>query len=172
MRYIIFSVLVGFSGVGFAHEGHGHHHDSHAEHHQVVDHSQDFAEATEAKQVRIEQCWVRLLPADIPSAGYFVIHNESDVDLELIAGATPSYQQVMLHETIEHEGMAKMVMADKIVIPAQSLLEFKPGGLHAMYEQPTGVLQVGDVMDMTLLFSNQKKATATCKVNSAKARSY
>lgn len=173
MRYFILAALMGgFSGVSFAHEGQGHHHASHTAHHQMVDHSQDFAVATEAEQVRLEQCWVRLLPAGIPSAGYFVIHNDSDVSLELIAGATPSYQQVMLHETIEHEGMAKMVMADKIVIPAQSSVEFKPGGLHAMYEQPTDALQVGEVMEMTVLFSNQKKVTTTCKVNSAKARHY
>ncbi|MEZ2722191.1 copper chaperone PCu(A)C [Paenalcaligenes hominis] len=169
MRNVTFAILCGFSSLALAHGGH--HHDS-AHHHEMVDYAAQFAAAKPAVGVRVEQCWVRLLPPTVPSAGYFVIHNDSNEELELVAGATPSYGHVMLHETIEENGMAKMVMADKMVIPAQSMVEFKPGGLHAMFEQPTQALTQGQTMDMELLFSNQKKVAMSCKVNPANARSY
>lgn len=145
---------------------------AHNHHHHMVDHSADFKQAVTADQVRVDQCWVRLLPSHIPSAGYFVIQNDQDQPLELLAGSTPSFSEVMLHETIEEDGMAKMVMADKITVPAKGSLVFKPGGLHAMYEKPTHDIKVGDTMTMTLLFANQQKVEASCKVNPANARQY
>lgn len=154
------------STVGLA-MAHDHHH-----HPEAADYTADLQQAVVVSDVRVEQCWVRLLPPHIPSAGYFVIHNDQDQPLTLLAGFTPSFDEVMLHETIEEEGMAKMVMADKIHVPAKGSLVFKPGGLHAMYEKPTQDIKVGDTMTMTLLFANQQKVEASCKVNPANARQY
>lgn len=169
MRNITFAVLCGFSSLALAH---GSHHQASHQHHEIKDYSAQLAAAKPASEVRVEQCWVRLLPSTVPSAGYFIIHNDSNEDLELIAGATPSYAHVMLHETIEEDGMAKMVMADEMVIPAKSTIEFKPGGLHAMFEQPTHNIELGQTMEMELLFANQQKVAMHCKVNPANARSY
>lgn len=192
MRNFTFAILCGFSSLALAQggphhppSGHHHHHRQYQHgHHQPHQHHQhnhaygsndyaaDFAAAEWAAQVLVEQCWVRLLPSTVPSAGYFVIRNESAKDVELIAAATPSYEQVMLHETIEINGMAAMQNVEKIIIPAQSALEFKPGGWHAMYEQPTEDLAVGSTIDLEFLFSTKQKISTTCKVNPANARGY
>ncbi len=180
MRNLTFAVLCGFSSLALAHgehhqrhqHGHHQHHQQHQHQQQPKDYAADFAAADQATHIVVEQCWVRLLPNTVPSAGYFIIHNEGTEDVELIAAATPSYDQVMLHETIENKGMAKMQTVEKIKVPAQSTLEFKPGGLHAMYEQPTAALTLGGSMDLELLFSTKQKISTTCKVNPANARAY
>ncbi len=186
MRHLAFAVLCACSSALWAHDSsehhqrHQHHHHQSHQHHQhngqdghtSVDYSSSFATAEILGNVKIEQCWVRLLPPNLPSAGYFVIDNQTSEPLTLIAAATPSYQHVMLHETIEEKGMSKMQDVAEIAIPAQGTVSFESGGLHAMYEQPTGTLEVGQTMDLELLFADQKKAVATCRVNAAKARSY
>lgn len=146
---------------------------SHSHHsHHVGDYSAQFASAELTDQVRAEQCWVRLLPANVPSAGYFILHNDTPQPVQVVAAATPSYNHVMLHETIEQDGMAKMVMAEQIEIPVQGSLVFKPQGLHAMFEGPTGQLKVGDNMSMELLLDHAKKISMSCKVKPANARQF
>lgn len=157
---------LGFSLIAFGASAHEH------AHHDRVDYTAQLIAATPAKNLTVEQCWIRLLPSHLPSAGYFVIHNHSDQAVEVLAAATPSYDEVMLHETVEEDGMTKMQMADSLSVAAKSSLSFKPGGLHAMFEQPTGELKVGDTMPMELLFSGEQKLSVNCKVNAAKARAF
>lgn len=161
--------LIGLSSMAFSVSA-----NDHSQHHghDMIDHSAQFAAAKPAKNITVEHCWVRLLPSHLPSAGYFVIHNNNDEAVELLAAATPSYDEVMLHETVEEDGMAKMKMADSLSVPAQDSLSFKPGGLHAMFEQPTAALKVGDTMQMELLFDHAQKLRIECKVNPAKALTF
>lgn len=168
--------LTGFSALALTVQAnnHDHSHDHHVSHHshEMVDYSAQFAAAMPTTDVTIEQCWLRLLPKHLPSAGYFIIHNNSDDEVELLAAASPSYKHIMLHETIHEDGMAKMQSAGKLIIPAQASLGFVPGGLHAMFEQPTAELTVGETMQIELLFDHHRKLSVECKVNPAKARAY
>lgn len=175
MRHLKSVFLLGLSSLIItapvqAEHNHAEHH--HTEHHKAIDYSAQFESAKLSSDVKIEQCWVRLLPSNLPSAGYFLLHNQKESSIELLAAATPSYQDVMLHETVDVDGMAKMQMTEKIKIPAKETLVFKPGGLHAMFEQPTAALEVGKKMRLELLFSNGEKVATECKVNPAKARSF
>ena len=167
MRKLTVMAFIGLSSVAFSVSAQDHNHQ-----HQSVDYMAQFAAATPSSIITVEQCWLRLLPSHLPSAGYFVIHNQGDEAVELLAAATPSYNDVMLHETFQENGMAKMQMVGKLPIPAQASLNFIPGGLHAMFEQPTGSLQVGDTMKMELLFDQGQKVEVDCKVNPAKARRF
>lgn len=164
--------LTSFSVLALTAQAHDHGH--HASHHghEVIDYSAQFAAAKPTTDVSVERCWLRLLPKHLPSAGYFLVHNNSDDQVELLAAASPSYKDIMLHETIQEDGMAKMQSAGKLTIPAQASLGFVPGGLHAMFEQPTAELKVGETMQMELLFDDDRKVNVECKVNPAKARAY
>lgn len=144
-------------------------HSSHSQHATTQIDSDAFQPSS---TVRVEQCWVRLLPSNLPSAGYFTIYNDADQSQQLLAASTTSFHHTMLHKSFEENGMAKMAMVDSIDLPAKSVTAFKPGGLHIMYEQPTGTVQVGDEMQVTFFLSHSQKVTASCKVNAAKAREY
>lgn len=149
-----------------------HEHAMHHHEHEMIDFSADFAVAQFAKEITVEQCWVRLMPAQVPSAGYFKINNQQDSPIELLAARTDSFGLTMLHQTYEEDGLAKMKETDGLLIEPHQHLSFEPGGYHVMFEQPTGSLEVGDKMDLELLFGHEQKVTAACRVNSAKARSY
>lgn len=142
-------------------------HDSHG-----VNDVAQFANAQIAKEIHVDQCWVRLLPNTVPSAGYFILHNESTKAIELVAALTPNYEHTMLHESLEVDGMTQMRMTGPLKIEAEQALHFRPGGLHAMFEAPTAALNVGDIMPLELLLSTGEKVVTDCKVNPANARGF
>lgn len=160
-------VLSAYGAVASDHEHAMHHHG-----HEMVDYSAEFAAAQAAQNINIEQCWVRLMPAQVPSAGYFKINNKQEQSIELLAAQTDSFEHTMLHQTYEEEGMTKMKETEGLQIAPQQALSFEPGGYHVMFEQPTHSLAVGDDINLTLLFNHQQKVTTSCRVNSAKASTY
>lgn len=174
MHHLTFAFFLGLSSLlatAPLYAAHEAHHD-HSERHETMSYAEQFTAAKTSSNIQIEQCWIRLLPTNLPSAGYFTLQNNENKKIELIAAATPSYQQVMLHQTIETDGMTKMQRAEKIEIPAKGTLVFEPGGLHAMFEKPTSTLKVGESMQLELLFSDGQKVSTDCKVNPAKALSF
>lgn len=173
-HFLALSVLAAFAlpTTVWAHgDGHHHHHHDHGEHHQV-DYSADFAAAQVATTIELSQCWIRNIPTPSPSAGYFVVDNKGEHDIKLLAAASEQYHDIMLHQTVDEDGMAKMKMADEIVIPAGQSLHFKPGGYHAMLEQPASAVSVGDQVELSLLFNNQQKVVTQCEVKAPGSRSF
>ncbi len=152
----------------WAHEHHDHQHEQAG--HQAPDYSKEFAAARPAETTTVDYCWVRNIPTPAPSAGYFVVHNGSEKPVRLLAVQSPQYDDLMLHQTYDEDGMAKMKMADDIVIEPNSSLEFKPGGYHAMLEQPTSKVADGDVIEMTWLFDDKTSVTGQCEVRAASGR--
>lgn len=146
---------------------HHHHHN-----HEHLDYSNEFATAQRAEGIVSERCWIRLLPANVPSAGYFVLTNNQKEPIELLAARTNHFDLTMLHLTYEDEGMAKMKETTGIIIEPGQNLDFKPGGYHVMFEDPIQMPKVDEEIDLELLFAGGQKITTSCRVNTAKARSY
>jgi len=168
---VVFGCLMGGMAVySPAMAEHDHGMDHHA--HEMKDYSAEFAAAQPARQIQVEQCWVRLMPAQVPSAGYFEIENQQDNPIELLAARTDSFTHTMLHQTYEEEGMTKMQETDGLQIAAGQRQSFEPGGYHVMFEQPTHSLQIGDEIDLELLFNDGQSVSTRCKLNPAKARTY
>jgi copper(I)-binding protein len=120
----------------------------------------------------VTACWIRSLPKPAPSAGYFTIKNSGHNDVKLTGASSPAYGMVMLHQTTEHNGMSRMSAAHDVVIPAMGELEFKPGGHHAMLEEPTSQAVVGSKVDMAFAFDSHEKTTAQCEVRPANTRAH
>lgn len=121
----------------------------------------------------VENCWVRTMPAQVPSAGYFVVRNAAAQEMTLTGVATPAFGATMLHRTVTQDGMARMLHADTIAIPGQGELVFEPGGYHAMLEKPSAALAVGDTIEMTFLFGEHGRITTRCELRSpASTRSH
>lgn len=153
---------VTIAGVAGAHGG-----DVRASHHQSQVTPADVAALPMSASVRITNCWIRLLPAPAPSAGYFVIKNEGSSSVKLTGATTPAFGMTMLHQTTHEGGMSRMSMTHEVEIPAGDELQFKPGGYHAMFEQPTETVQVGANLPLTFVLDNGEKAEAQCEVKPA-----
>ena len=165
MNKFIFSGVLAAAGLLLtpATHAHGHAH-GHAQHTQAA------ATAPLSQSLQVSACWIRALPAPAPSAGYFLVKNTGDKDVSLQGADSATYGMVMLHQTTHEGGMSRMSAANDIVIPARGELEFKPGGYHAMLEEPHAAPAVGSEVSIDFLFSTGEKASAQCEVKPANTR--
>lgn len=116
--------------------------------------------------VTIEQCWIRSMPNNLPMAAYFRVNNTSDQALDLTDVSSPAFGHVMLHQTQRTGGMAKMVMAHTVKVPAQGSFVAEPGGYHVMLEQAAAPLVVGQTSALTFTFSDNSRLLADCQIKS------
>ncbi|MFW6851195.1 copper chaperone PCu(A)C [Burkholderia gladioli] len=119
----------------------------------------------------VSKCWIRAMPAGIPSGGFFEVANSSDKPVQLTGVDSEAFGMAMLHQTQSNGSMSKMVMVDTATVPAKGTLSFAPGGYHVMLEEPRQALKIGSTIPLTLSFGDGEKLSAQCKVESPKAMS-
>jgi|GEM_PF-4777008 len=83
--------------------------------------------------VKISGGWIRLTPPVAKnSAAYFVVHNTSTLDIQIIGVSTPVAETATMHNTSIEQSMARMIHLKKLNIPAGGEIEFASGGMHLM----------------------------------------
>lgn len=161
-----------FSSVALAHhDGSDHDNKGHHDMHAMSDRKASTVKGSD--QLRVEDCWIRLLPDVAPSGGFFVLHNEDKSEPVVLKGIeTDAFAMSMLHETTEKNGMSAMGMVpDVMVEPGQSLL-FKPGSYHAMLEKPVAGLKAGQNITVNFVLGTGKKLPVQCALKSPGARKF
>lgn len=121
--------------------------------------------------VSVSKCWIRAMPAGIPSGGFFEVTNSSDKPIQLTGVDSDAFGMAMLHQTQSNGSMSKMVMVDTATVPAKGTLSFAPGDYHVMLEEPKQALKIGSTISLTLSFSDGDKLGVQCKVESPNAMS-
>jgi copper(I)-binding protein len=104
--------------------------------------------------VRVEQAWIRWLPANLPAAGYATIVNDGDGVARLTEVSSPDYGSVMLHRSRLAQGDSTMEMVEHLDIPAHGSVKLAPGGYHLMLSHVTRPLKPGDKVPMRLRFAD------------------
>lgn len=120
-----------------------------------------------ADNVAVNNCWLRLLPGSAPSAGYFLLQNNRPDNIVVVGAATDAFNDVMVHQTRQENGLSRMVMVSEVVVEAGQKLEFKPGGYHLMLEKPNREVQVGDTVGVSIALKSGEKVAAKCEVKPA-----
>ena len=88
---------------------------------------------------------IPLAPANASvNAGYVKFTNTSDKDVEFHRFTSPVYDSVEMHITENKSGSAKMKQVKKILVPANSSIELKPGGAHLMLIGPRRDVKAGE----------------------------
>lgn len=105
-----------------------------------------------AADLSVSDARLRLLPGDLPGAGYFTLHNTSDSSVTLTGASSKAFDKVMMHVSTEEDGMAQMHAIDKVDIAPGESFSFAPKGHHLMFMQRTKKLKVGDSVDVTFTF--------------------
>ena len=86
------------------------------------------------------------------AAGYFIIKNHADEEINLL-GVSTTLGKAMLHKTTTTvDGVVKMEHQMKLGVPATSELIMKPGGFHIMIMGISRLLAVGEKIPATLRF--------------------
>ncbi|WP_175836140.1 copper chaperone PCu(A)C [Burkholderia multivorans] len=122
------------------------------------------AHAAPAQSVAVSDCWIRGMPGNLPSGGFFNVKNSSDNPIDLTGVDSDAFGMAMLHQTQSNGSTSTMVMVDKATVPASGTLSFAPGGYHLMLEKPTHPLKVGTKLPLTFTFGDGEKITAQCTV--------
>ena len=105
--------------------------------------------------VRASHVWVRQAPPGVDvMAGYFTLENLTGKPLALVHVTSPDFGLVMVHETVQQGTEESMQEVDKVSIPAHGSVDFRPGGYHLMLMQPRKNLFSGDMVSLTLEFSD------------------
>ena len=91
----------------------------------------------------------------IPSAGYLTIQNKSQNEISIQALSSDHFEKVEWHETvISTDGIAKMRMEKKPVIPALSKVVLKRRGKHLMLYQPSKEIETKSEINLIFKLSS------------------
>ncbi|RDK01266.1 copper chaperone PCu(A)C [Paraburkholderia lacunae] len=112
------------------------------------------AQAAGAHAISAREAWVRWLPNNLPAAGYVTLVNASDKPIDLVDISSNDYGDAMLHQTVSNGSTQKMVMVDKLTVPAHGQVAIAPGGYHVMLEDAKHKVKPGDTVHLTLKFSD------------------
>lgn len=104
-------------------------------------------------ELKVEDAWARPGIPGGNSAAYFVIQNGGAADVLLSASGNVA-SAVELHISKMQDGTMMMEQQEKVDVPANSAVEFKPGGLHVMLISLPKELKAGDSFPLTLRFQN------------------
>lgn len=120
--------------------------------------------------VEVTDAWVREAPPGAKMLGGFMtLSNHSAKDVMLTGASSKSFKHIMLHRTIEEDGVSKMVHQHMVRIPAHGKVEFKPGDYHIMMPASEKRLLAGDKVMVTLKFKSGKTVDVEFTVRKAMA---
>ncbi len=114
-----------------------------------------------------EEGWVRWVPpVSANSAAYFTLHNETKTDAVLVAAESDVANAVELHTVVQKGDVMAMQPLEKLIVPAQDCVRFKPGSHHVMLIGLKKPLQEGQAVAMTLRFASGETLPLTLTVKS------
>ncbi|MDX1296597.1 MAG: copper chaperone PCu(A)C [Sulfurimonadaceae bacterium] len=123
-----------------------------------------------ASSITVTDEYVREVPPNMPnSAAFMTIMNSSDKAIDLVEAKSNASKVVELHEHVNVEGMMQMRQIPKITVPANGSTQLQPGGLHVMLIGLNQKLKAGELVQLTLSFSNGETITLDAPVKKVAA---
>jgi periplasmic copper chaperone A len=115
--------------------------------------------------ISVKDAWIPEAPPTAQAMGAFMTIENSDAQVvKVVKASAPNFDRVELHESIEENGMHKMIAQPFLTVPAKGNLELKPGSYHIMLigvQQPS---KAGDVIPIELTLDNGEKITVNTNV--------
>ena len=109
--------------------------------------------------------WVRSAsPTATVMAAYLRIDNSTDVPRVLTGARSTNFDNVEVHNTVVEDGLARMIHQKTLEIPAKGSLAFIPGSYHLMLMGRKAPLNVGDQVEITLVFENGEELSTMAAV--------
>ena len=118
--------------------------------------------------ISIDNAWLREAPPGASAlAGYLTIHNLSAEDLSLNKAVSEDFGRIEFHQSLEEDGVYKMIPHTHLNIPANGKLALAPASYHLMMIDPMRTLTAGDEVNLTLNFSADLTMTVVMPVTKA-----
>jgi hypothetical protein len=100
----------------------------------------------------------RLVPGNAPMAGYFELSNNTENRIHLVGAHSEAFGNVMIHRTRRENGQARMVHQDRVPVSSGQTVAFEPGGLHLMLMNRQRRFEIGDEVEIVLVFEGLEPA--------------
>lgn len=128
------------------------------------------ADHYQAGALKIDHPWARPTIGAVGTAAvYFKIENAGETPERLVAARTEIAEGAELHESVEEDGVAKMLpLKEGITVPAQRSVELKPLGMHVMLIGLKTQLKEGQSFPITLSFEKQGDVAIEVKIETPK----
>ena len=122
--------------------------------------------ATAATPVTISNVWAKTtVPGGAVSAAYMQIKSAKPVKLVKVETAIANI--VEIHDMKMNDGVMEMKALDAVDIPANKVVELKPGGMHVMLIKVKQPINKGDKIPLTLTFEGADKKSFTMNVEAS-----
>ena len=113
--------------------------------------------------------WMRVPPPGVSvTAGYLVLHNNSDAEQEVVTLSSSRAERVELHSHTHVDGVMRMRKIDSYSLAAGESLTLKPGGYHLMLFGIDQSLQPGESVPIEIHTASGSVAIATLLARSAR----
>ena len=113
--------------------------------------------------VSVSEIWARpTVPGGNVSAAYMQIKSSTPVKLIKVDAAVAG--NVEIHNMNMKDGVMEMKAVDAIDVPANKIVELKPGGYHVMLMMLLKPINKGDKVPLRLTFEGADKKTFTMDV--------
>jgi len=78
----------------------------------------------------------------------------SDKALTLISAESPEFERIEFHLSQIEDGVARMQQQNEIIIAANTIFSFEPGGYHLMLFNNIAPMREGELASIKLTFAN------------------
>ena len=107
--------------------------------------------AVQAADLQVSDPWVALAPPGAhATAAFMTLHNPGEQPIDLVAADADGFQAVELHQSINENGMHRMIEQERITVPAGGSVRLAPGGYHVMLIGPERAPAEGEVLVLAL----------------------
>jgi periplasmic copper chaperone A len=111
-----------------------------------------------ADATTVTDAWVREgPPAARVLGGFMTISNAADKDDVLMSVSSSDFNMVEMHKTEMVDGVGRMILQERIVVPAGGQVVLKPGSYHLMLMKAQRPLKAGDSIMVELSFESGKQ---------------
>lgn len=117
-----------------------------------------------AEDVEVTDARMRMLPGDLPAAGYFTLRNTSAAPVVLVGAQSAAFGMVEMHLSSSEGGMASMKTIPRLELAPNESIEFAPKGYHLMFMKPEQSLSVGDEVAVELQFEDDQPLSVKFQV--------
>lgn len=126
-------------------------------------------QATELKSITVGDAYIRAsIPGTVHSSAYLRINNHAEKPVSLVKVSSKISSRIEMHNHVMENGMMHMEQIEKITIAANSELLLQPHGMHLMVFNLTEQLVAGNIIEITLHFSNNYRVIVPFPVKSLK----
>lgn len=114
-----------------------------------------IARAAPPRGITISNAWFARAP-DTALLGFFTIANTGDQPLLMTGWQSPACRRLRFEEASSGSSGADL---DRMTVPGRTKMAFARGGYHLMCDGPTGPLQTGETIPVTIRFRSGQMLT-------------